>query len=719
MNRISRKLKRVFQRILKKEKKQEKKFAHLSKKKRKTWPFAMLLLPTEYICLMLARLEGIDLNIHNLTEEIRFALTTPMKYRWTSWTVPFAFAGAGIWCMMYLRICGKDRNLIPGLEYGSARFGDPEKISRELTDPEHPDYYRILSENLKMSMSSRYTKLNNNVTVIGGSGSGKTFYYVLANALRGQTSMIFTDPKAELYQKLGNVLTLLGYRIATFNLIDMKASDHYNPFAYIHTDNDIIKLVTNIVTNTTPKGASSSDPFWDLAVGMILQAIISYVHYECPKLGIKAAVREVLRLLNLARVTEKEGEKSPLDELMYALPESHPARIAYEKVRSGAKDTIRSIIISAHARLAFLQNPDILRILDEDDINIRSIGEGVFKNPDRKTALFCIIPDNDKSYNFLVGILYSQIFQELYYLADFEYDGSLPVPVDFWLDEFANVPLPDGFVEILSTMRSRNISCNIILQNKSQLQALFKDSHQTILGNCDTLIYLGGNEAESHKYISDMLGKYTVNKKSTGETLGSHGSSSQNFDVLGREILTPDEVRKMDNAKCLVFIRGYDPVLDDKCRTWERDDYLLSQKLGPYKGNGYIDDLYQEGELGFFIDAKGEDGEAASYHAQLERYQGIFAESEAFAQLDTVEGKYLVPKAEYGTYLMKLENGQEEVLPVFDKDGMETIVSGSHTLHKYPVVGYFSEGNVTEDREEAIRVFRQNNRITPLKKIAL
>ena len=411
---------------------------HLNRKKKDRRPLYAMLPVILLISYHLGKLYGRGITIDNLMAEVKHALLTPLDWRFTPWTGRFLLAGTAVWLFLFLRLHMEERNLIPGLEYGSARLGDPKTISRKLTDPENPEFYKILSEHLTMSLNSFYTKLNNNVLTIGGSGSGKTFFYVLVNALRGQTSMIFTDPKAELFKKLGNVLKTLGYRIVTINLVDMAKSDHYNPFAYIRSDNDIIKLVTNILTNTLPKGSNPSDPFWENALALYFQAIFSYVWYESPKHGRKANMREVLRLLNMAKVAEKEGEKSPLDELMYVLPEDHPARVAYEKVRSGAKDTIRSIIISAHARLAFLQNPEILWILDDDDIDIRSIGEGVYNNPDRKTAVFCIIPDNDKSYNFLIGVFYSQTFQELYYVADFEHDGSLPVPVVLWMDEFAN-----------------------------------------------------------------------------------------------------------------------------------------------------------------------------------------------------------------------------------------------------------------------------------------
>ena len=522
------------------------------------------------------------------------------------------------------------------------------------------------------------------------------------------------SPKGELFHSLGSVLELKGYRVLAFNLVDMDSSDCYNPFDYIRSDNDIIKLVTNMMKNTAPKGASSSDPFWDNALSLYLQAIMSYVWYECPKQGKKANIREMMNLLTKAKVAEKEGLKSDLDLMMEVLPDDHPAKVAYLKVRSGAKDTIRSIIISAHARFAYLQNPKVLRILDRDDMNIRALGEGVYENPDRKTALFCIIPDNDKSYNFLVGVLYSQIFQELYYIADFQYGGALPVHVAFWMDEFPNVALPDGFTEIISTMRSRNISCNVILQNRAQLQALFKDSWQAIIGNTDVLIYLGGNEAETHKYMTEMLGKYTVGKQSKGESAGKSGSSSSNYDVIGRDLLTPDEVRKMDNSKCLIFIRGFDPIMDDKFHTLESDEFALASSLGIYEGQKEKDEAYEEEQIHFYIDAEGENALEQSYGYQTENYLGIFRESNVFPHLiETAEGYYTVP-FEYGGYVLRYDTGQTEVYPAYDPFGMVRIHAGGAVLSKLPVCGYYEEETfVPLTAEEAEELFISPNRMTP------
>jgi type IV secretion system protein VirD4 len=421
-----------------------------------------------------------------------------------------------------------------------------------------------------MSLDTRYTKLNNNVLIIGGSGAGKTFYEVKPNLMQRNSSFIVTDPKGEILRSEGEMLQANGYNVKVINLLEMDKSDCYNPFVYLREETDVVKLVTNIMSNTTPKNASSGDPFWDKAEGLFLQSLFYYVWLETPLA--KRNMATVMELIGKAEVTEKD-KPSELDKQMSFLEHTsplganHPAVKQYKKCMRGAGDTIRSIIISANSRLAKLENQQVLRLLSKDDLNLAELGTGVSNDGQTKTALFCVIPDSDKSYNFIIGMLYTQIFQELYYQADFHYGGRLPVHVTFMLDEFSNVALPDDYCSLLSTMRSREISSVIIIQNLAQIKALFKDTWETIPGNCDTLVYLGGNEQSTHEYISKLLGKATIDKRSTGESRGRQGSSSRNFDVLGREIMTPDEVRKMDNSKCLVFIRGMNPVLDEKYDT--------------------------------------------------------------------------------------------------------------------------------------------------------
>lgn len=453
---------------------------------------------------------------------------------------------------------------------------------------------RILSQNIQMSLNTRHTDLNNNVLVIGGSGAGKTYRFVKPQLMQMNGSYIITDPKGELYRDTSNFLRQNGYEVKVINLLSeeqMKKSSHFNPFLYIKNEVDILKLITNLIKNTTPEGSSTNDPFWEKAEGMGLQALFYYVwlegvpeniwEYKLPsgeddrKRILDAIhnpdvpkvhnVRAVMELLKFAEFKEdpKTGAKqdSTLDiimrELEYENP-NHKAVLNYNKVMRGAADTVRSIIISMNARLAPVESEAILSILDEDEIDIELIGT-------RRTAIYCVIPDNDTTYNFLIGILYNMMFQRLYYEADFVHGGSLPVSVTFLLDEFDNVALPENFLSLLSTMRSRNISSVIIIQDLSQLKTRYKDgAHEKILANCDTWIYLGGNGPATQKELSEMMGKATIDKRTSGETLGKQGNSSRNYDVIGRELMFPDELRKVEGNVCILFIRTFDPILDQK-----------------------------------------------------------------------------------------------------------------------------------------------------------
>lgn len=508
---------------------------------------------------------------------------------------PFAnYFGANTFrCVMAVLMCyslvvimyyTSQRNLMPGKEFGSARLANVKQVCKILQDKDI-GYNRVLSQNVKMSLDTRYTKLNNNVLIIGGSGAGKTFYEVKPNLMQmpRNCSFVITDPKGELLRSCAGMLKKNGYNVKVLNLLEMDKSDCYNPFNYIREETDVVKLITNLIKNTTPKGSNPPDPFWERAESLLLQAIFYYVWMEVkPE---KRNFETVLKLIGEAKVSEK-GEPSRLDlrmkylEETHPLKDNHPAVKQYNKCMRGAGDTVRSIIISVNARLAFLENKQVLRMLSRDDMNIPELGIGVNGDGQTKTALFCVIPDSDKSYNFIVGMLYSQIFQELYYQADFNCGGRLPIHVSFMMDEFCNVALPDDFCSLLSTMRSREISCVIIIQNMAQIKALFEDTWETIPGNCDSLIFLGGNEQGTHDYISKLLGKATIDKRSSGETRGRQGSASRNYDVVGREILTPDEVRKLDNKKCLIFIRGFDPIMDNKFNPFQHPAFSQTEDGG-------------------------------------------------------------------------------------------------------------------------------------------
>lgn len=494
--------------------------------------------------------------------------------------------------LMYIT---SQRNFMPGKEFGTARFESPQMVNKILADKD-AGFNRILSQNVKMSLDFKRLKLNGNILICGGSGAGKTFYEVKPNLMQmpHHCSFICTDPKGEILRSCGQMLKENGYNIKVVNLLEMDKSDCYNPFSYIREENDVVKLITNLISNTTPKGATPSDPFWEKAEGLFLQSIFYYVWMEVPPA--RRNFETVLKLLGEAEVTE-QNKPSKLDIRMKFLEESsplgaaHPAVKQYNKCMRGAGDTVRSIIISANSRLAFLENKQVLRLLSRDDLKLAELGIGVNGDGETKTALFCVIPDSDKSYNFIIGMLYTQIFQELYYQADFNCGGSLPIHVTFMLDEFANVALPDDYCSLLSTMRSRSISSIIIIQNFAQLKALFKDTWETIPGNCDTFIYLGGNEQSTHKYVSELLGKGTIDKKSSGETKGRQGSSSRNYDVLGRELFTPDEVRKLDNKKCIIFIRGFDPIMDMKFVPFSHPAF---DQTADGKGKPYVHMVAQE-----------------------------------------------------------------------------------------------------------------------------
>lgn len=461
---------------------------------------------------------------------------------------------------------------------------------------------RIISNNLRMSMNTRHTDRNNNILVIGGSGAGKTFRFVKPIILQQGSSFFITDPKGEIFRDTSNFLKMNGYDVKVLNLLnetEMLKSSGYNPFDYISSETDVLKLITNLISNTTPANSSSSDPFWEKAEAMLLQALFFYVWIEGVPIGIDKLkmtdqngnptneddverilmaiddknipkvknVRAVMTLLRFAEFkTDPRGIKkdSTLDKIMSHLEAKNPlhkAVINYNKVMRGAADTVRSIIISANSRLAPVESEALLKLFDEDEINIESMGV-------KKTVVYCIIPDNDKTYNFVVGLLYTQAFQKLYYEADFVHGGRLPVHVTFLLDEFANVALPDDFLSLLSTMRSREISSIIIIQDISQIKKMYKDGeHESLEANCDTWVYLGGNGPSTQKELSELMGKHTYDKKTNGTTFGKQGSSSENEDVIGRELMFPSELRRMDGKKCVVFIRGYFPILDDKIDT--------------------------------------------------------------------------------------------------------------------------------------------------------
>ena len=479
-----------------------------------------------------------------------------------------------IFLTAYLLGCGiyfsTRRNYRKGEEHGSAVWGSAQALNKKYSAKHFLDN-KIMTQHVCISYDSRKHRRNLLTMVIGGSGAGKTRFYAKPNLMQGNTSFVVLDPKGENLRDTGYLLEAKGYEIRVLDLINMEKSHCYNPFVYLKDDNDVQRLVTNLFKATTPKGSQSQDPFWDTAASMLLLALIFYLKYEAPP--DEQNFPMVMELLRAGEVREDNDEyQSPLDELFERLEMREPDHIAvkyYKDYHSGSAKTLKSIQITLAARLEKFNLSSLAALTATDDLNLPALGE-------RKMALFAVIPDNDTSYNFLVSLLYTQLFQQLFYLADHKYGGRLPVHVHFLMDEFANVSLPDDFEKILSVMRSREVSVSIILQNLAQLKALFEKQWESIAGNCDEFLYLGGNEQGTHKYVSELLGKATIDMNTYGKSTGHSGNYSTNYQISGRELLTPDEVRMLDNRYALLFIRGERPVMDGKFDILKHPDVALT-----------------------------------------------------------------------------------------------------------------------------------------------
>ena len=464
-------------------------------------------------------------------------------------------------------------------EHGSAKWGDPRAVNRKYRQaPESEN--KLMTQNVSIGLNAKKHRRNLNTLVCGGSGAGKTRFYCKPNLMQANTSFVILDPKGEIVRDVGKLLEAKGYEIKVLDLISMSKSHCYNPFVYLQNDNDIQRLVTNLFKSTTPKGSQSNDPFWDTAASMLLLALVFYLHYEAPTDEQNFAM--VMEMLRAGSIEDEEDPRpSPLDNLFSELEYENPDHIAlkyYRSYHSGSAKTLKSIQITLAARLEKFNLESLASLTSTDELELNTLGE-------KKTALFALIPDNDTSFNFLVSILYTQLFQQLFYSADHIHGGSLPIPVHFLMDEFANVSLPDDFDKILSVMRSRSVSVSIILQNLAQLKALFEKQWESIVGNCDEFLYLGGNEQSTHKYMSELLGKSTIDTNTYGKSEGRSGSYSTNYQISGRELLTPDEVRMLDNRYAILFIRGERPVLDFKYDILKHPNVVLTAdgKTGVYK----------------------------------------------------------------------------------------------------------------------------------------
>lgn len=493
-----------------------------------------------------------------ILQSLTAALNNPLNISWCEdsvKTVLLFIAAYGMGIGIYL---STKRNTRPREEHGSAKWGDASSVNRKYADKRFTEN-KILTQHVRIGFNAKKHRRNLNVLVCGGSGAGKTRFYCKPNAMNCNTSMVILDPKGEITRDVGHLLKQSGMVVKVLDLINMERSHCYNPFVYLKTDNDVQRLVTNLFKSTTPKGSQTQDPFWDTAASMLLLALIFYLKYEAPP--DEQNFPMVMEMLRAGEVREDDDSyQSPLDELFDRLEMRSPDHIAvkyYRDYRSGSAKTLKSIQITLAARLEKFNLESLASLTVTDELELESIGE-------KKTVLFIIIPDNDSSFNFLASILYTQLFQQLFYSADHKYGGSLPVHVHFLMDEFANVSLPDDFDKILSVMRSRGVSVSIILQNMAQLKALFEKQWESIVGNCDEFLYLGGNEQSTHKYVSELLGKETLDTNTYGKSTGRNGNYSTNYQISGRELLTPDEVRMLDNRYALLFIRGERPIIDEK-----------------------------------------------------------------------------------------------------------------------------------------------------------
>ena len=522
-------------------------------------------------------------GLAKIVEYLPAAMNTPFQIQWCEdslKTVLFFIAAYGMGIGIYL---STRRNYRRGEEHGSAKWGDARAVNKKYR-AKNPTENKIFTQNVRMNLDAKKHRRNLNTVVIGGSGAGKTRFYAKPNLCQANTSFVVLDPKGELIRDTGYLLEQKGYEVRVLDLLDMKRSHCYNPFVYLRDDSDVQRLVTNLFKSTTPKGSQSNDPFWDTAASMLLLALIFYLHYEAP--DDEKNFPMVMEMLRAADVREDDdGYQSPLDELFERLEMRRPNHIAvkyYKDYHSGSAKTLKSIQITLAARLEKFNLSSLASLTATDELDLPSLGE-------KKVALFALIPDNDTSFNFLVSILYTQIFQQLFYIADHKYGGSLPVPVHFLMDEFSNVSLPEDFSKILAVMRSRSVFVSIILQNISALKALFEKEWESILGNCDELLYLGGNETSTHKLISESyLGKSTLWLDTYGKSTGHSGSYSTNNQITGRELLMPDEVRMLDNRYALLFIRGERPIMDEKYNILKHPNVVLTTdgKAKPYRHGG-------------------------------------------------------------------------------------------------------------------------------------
>ena len=520
--------------------------------------WAILCLPVVYFAMVTASVYIPGENIFALLERISTMVRRPDLLRWTAYTPRFLLVFLLLYGGGVLLYYADHENRRPGEEYGSAKWGNARELNKRYADQNGKNV--ILTKRVSIGLDGYKHRRNLNILVVGGSGSGKTRFFCKPGIMSVNCSYLIVDPKGEMLRSTGYLLKEEGYDIKVFDLIHPRQSDGYNPFTYIRDDPDVLKLMDNLVKNTTPPKGASNDPFWEKAEIALDSALMLYLLYEAP---VEEQNFEMLMfMLECARVMEEDEQyQSPLDLLFQTLEERDPSHIAvreYKVYKQAAGKTAKSILVTASVRLAAFIFPQYAAMMQTDEMDFASMGE-------RKRAIFCVIPVNDGSMNYLVSMLLTQCFQQLYLRADERYNGRLPVPVRVIQDEWANVAQPDSYPKVLATCRSYNIGINIIVQNIQSIKALYRDEWEGIIGNCDTLLFLGGgNEPTSLEFVSKLLGKETVHTRTRGQTKGRSGSSSVNFQQTGRDLMTPDEIRMLPTNDALLFIRGEKPVRDKK-----------------------------------------------------------------------------------------------------------------------------------------------------------
>lgn len=565
------------------------------KRKQQIILFILGIIPVIWLSLIIA--PNIDGGLIDIIKKLTKALDNPFRITICENSLKTVLFLLVVYVIAILIYYSSRKNYRRNEEYGSAKWGSAKKICKKYIDKNNNNS-KILTQNVQIGLDGRKHRRNLNVLICGGSGAGKTRFYVKPNIMQCNCSFVILDPKGEILRDTGGLLEHKGYEVKVLDLINMDKSHCYNPFVYLKDDNDVQRLVTNLFKSTTPKGSQSNDPFWDTAASMLLLSLIFYLWYEAPEEEQNFTM--VMEMLRAGDVKEEDDMYlSPLDLLFEKLENTNPDHIAlkyYKDYHSGSAKTLKSIQITLASRLEKFNLRSLSMLTMTDELELSSLGE-------KKTALFALIPDNDTSFNFIVSILYTQLFQQLFYVADHKYKGSLPVPVHFVMDEFANVSLPDDFDKILSVMRSRQVSVSIILQNLAQLKSLFEKQWESIVGNCDEFLYLGGNEQSTHKYVSELLGKENLDLNTYGKSHGRNGNYSTNYQQTGRELLTPDEVRMLDNKYAILFIRGERPIKDLKYDILKHPnlEYTTDGKAKAYE-HGKINNSIATIEVDYNID---------------------------------------------------------------------------------------------------------------------